>query len=71
MESTTSLRSERFEIAFNKIHLELKKMVKNETPHFRNLVFKGAKKFSIIKPIKKNCISLLDYEMPLSIINMI
>src|SRR5690625_5627508 len=49
MESTTSLRSERFEIAFNKIHLALKKMVKNETPHFRNLVFKGAKKFSIIK----------------------
>ena len=49
MESMTSLRSERFEIAFNKIHLELKKMVKNETPQFRNLVYKGAKKFSLIK----------------------
>lgn len=49
MESITSLRSERFEIAFNKIHLVLKKMVKNETPHFRNLVYKGAKKFSLIK----------------------
>jgi len=49
MTTTTSLRSERFEIAFNKIHLELKKMVRNETPHFRNLVYKGAKKFSLIK----------------------
>lgn len=49
METATSLRSERFEIAFNKIHLKLKQMVKNETPHFRNLVYKGAKKFSLIK----------------------
>lgn len=43
------LRSERFEVSYNKIHLELKRLVKNEAPHFQNLVFKGAKRFSVIK----------------------
>lgn len=49
VKTASSLRSERFEIAFNKIHLKLKQMVRNETPHFRNLVYKGAKKYSLIK----------------------
>lgn len=49
MSTVISLRSERYEVAFNRIHLELKKLVKNEAPHFVNLVYKGSKMFSLIQ----------------------
>lgn len=49
MSTVVSLRSERYEVAFNRIHLELKKLVKNEAPHFVNLVYKGSKMFSLIQ----------------------
>lgn len=50
MSSTTAtLKTERFEVAFNQIHQQLRVLVKNETPRFTNLVYKGAKKYSLIR----------------------
>lgn len=48
MKQAINIRSERFEVAFNQIHLELKKLVKNEPTNFTNLVYKGSQMFSLI-----------------------
>ncbi|MFC4557769.1 CBS domain-containing protein [Virgibacillus kekensis] len=42
-------RAERFEVAFNRIHQELRKLVKDENQSFSNLVYKGSKSYTIVR----------------------
>lgn len=49
MKAATSVRTERFEVSFNRIHQSLRKMVRNEAPHFSNLVYKGSKRHALIR----------------------
>ena len=48
-ELQTKLLSERYEVAFNRIHAALKKMVKGRTDQFAKLVHYGAKSYSLIR----------------------
>lgn len=44
-----NLRSERYEVSFNRIHQQLQKMVKHHSTRFSKLVHEGAKRYSLVR----------------------